>query len=87
MDKTALQSKKFITSLIGMVLVIVSGGAAVVSGNPAAIAALPYVIGGIVGLAGSQMVTQGASDIVQTIKKPITPESALAQNRLNEAMK
>lgn len=61
MDKTPLESKKWTLTVAGILAIMASGALAVMAG-PVGVSALPWVIGGIAGLVGGGVVTQGVQD-------------------------
>ncbi len=73
MDKTPLESKKFIFG-ITLAGAIIGSGALAVSGGMAIPAVLPLVIDGLKWLAGIYIGVQGSSDVVSILKKTDTPK-------------
>lgn len=61
-SKQPLESKKFVSMLVGMVGVLVAGASAVAWGGALGLSALPYVIGGITAICGVHIGGQTIQD-------------------------
>ena len=78
MDSTQLlESKKFVSMLVGVLGCLVAGTTAVALGSSVGISALPYVIGGIVAISGAHLGIQGLVDNTAA-KQPVTPTVGVA---------
>ena len=76
-SKHPLESKKFVSMLVGVLGCLVAGAAAVAFGGPAGVSALPYVVGGIVAISGAHLGIQGLVDNTAAKQIPeVTPTVA-----------
>jgi hypothetical protein len=72
-NKTALESKKFLSMVVGVLACLAAGTAAGFAG-PVGVTVLPYVIGGITAICGVQIGGQAVVDYKNEKNGKVKPE-------------